>query len=94
MHNYRAPALGPMSHNYRGPAPQLLKPECPRGSKPQLLSLCAATTEAHAPRACASQREKPAQCKAHAPQPESSPHSPQLEKAHANQLRPGAANTK
>ena len=26
---------------------------------PQLLSPCAATTEAHAPRACASQQEKP-----------------------------------
>ena len=49
------------------------EPECPGAGKPQLLSLCAAPTEAHAPRACASQREKPAQRKAHAPQPESSP---------------------
>ena len=35
---------------------------------PQLVSLCAATTEAHAPRACAPHQEKPLQWEAHAPQ--------------------------
>ena len=34
----------------------------------QLLSPCAATTEARAPRACAPQQEKPPQWEAHAPQ--------------------------
>ena len=53
-------------------APQLLKPACPRAcesqlrkplsgrdSKSQLLSLCAATAEAHVLRAHALQQEKP-----------------------------------
>ena len=64
----------------------------PRSGKipraPEQLSLCAlisepvlqgpgdATTEAHTPRACASQQEKPRQWKALAPQLESSPRSP------------------
>ena len=38
-------------------------------------------TEAHVPRACALQLENPPQWEACASQPESSPHSPQLEKA-------------
>ena len=43
----------------------------PRSNKaraPQLLSLCATTTEAHVPRAQAPQQEKPPQWEAHAPQ--------------------------
>ena len=35
---------------------------------PQLLSLCAETTEARTPRACALQQEKPQQFEARAPQ--------------------------
>ena len=42
---------------------------------PQLLNLRAATTEAHVPRACALQQEKPLQWEACAPELESSPHS-------------------
>ena len=48
------------------------------------LSLCATTTEAHTPRACALQQEKQPQWEAQAPQLESSPHSPQLDKARAS----------
>ena len=40
--------------------PQLLS-LCSRAHEPQLLSLRATTTEAHAPRACALQQEKPLQ---------------------------------
>ena len=58
---------------------------CSRAGEPQLLSPCAATTEAQAPRAGAPQQEKPPQWEAHSPQPESSPHLPQLEKSpHGN----------
>ena len=52
-HNYWACALDPMSHSYWACAPQLLSP-------------CAATTEAHAPRAHDPQKEKPLQREAHA----------------------------
>ena len=41
-------------------APQLLS-LCSRAREPQLLSPHATTTEAHAPRACAPQQEKPPQ---------------------------------
>ena len=41
--------------------PQLLMPVCSRVREPQVMSLCAATTEAHMPRACAPQQEKPTQ---------------------------------
>ena len=54
-HNYWACAPQPMSHNYWA-------------RMPQLLSLHAATTEAHTPRACAPQQEKPLQWEARAPQ--------------------------
>ena len=53
----------------------------PRAHEPQLLSLCAATSEAHLPRSCASPRE------AQAPQLESPPWFPQLEKARVQQWR-------
>ena len=61
-HNYWAWALEPVSHNYWAHALQLLKPAQSRARVPQLLSLCAATTEAHASRPCAPQQEKPPQC--------------------------------
>ena len=53
-HKYWACALEPASHNYWARVPQLLSP-------------CATTTEAHAPRAHAPQ-EKPPQWEARAPQ--------------------------
>ena len=67
--------------------PQLLS-LCSRALERQLLSPCAATTEAHVlqllkpmcPRACALQQEKPPQREVLALQLESSSHSPQLEK--------------
>ena len=46
----------------------LLKLLSSRAQEPQLLSLCGATTEALAPRACAPQQEKPPQWEARAPQ--------------------------
>ena len=61
---------------------------------PQLRSLRAATTEAHIPRSCALQQEKPLQWEAWALQLESSPYSPQVEKAHMQQLRPSTAKNK
>ena len=48
-------ATGPVSHNYWA-------------WEPQLLSLCATTTETHAPRDCALQQEKPLQWEACTPQ--------------------------
>ena len=60
----------------------------------QLMSPCAASTEAHVPRACAPQQEKPPQWEACAPQPESSPCPPQLQKARAQQRRPSTVNNK
>ena len=47
------------------------------------LSQCATTTEAHAPRVCAPQQDKPLQRGACIQQLKSSPHSPQLEEVHA-----------
>ena len=57
------------------------------------LSPCATTTEAHAPRARAPQREATAMRSPHTAM-KSSPHSPQLEKARAQQRRPNAAKHK
>ena len=54
-HNYWACALQPKSHNYWA-------------REPQLLSLHATTTEAHAPGARGPQQEKPPQWEARAPQ--------------------------
>ena len=51
-------ATKPVCHNYWACVLQLLKPVCSRAQVPQLLSPCAATTEAWAPRACAPQQEK------------------------------------
>ena len=54
--------------------------------EPVLWSPGAATTEAHMPRACAQQQEKPPQWEALALQLESSPRSPQLEeRLHSNE---------
>ena len=46
-HNYWSPhAVEPMCHNYWAHAPQIMKPARSRAHMPQLLSSCAATTEA------------------------------------------------
>ena len=58
-HNYWAWTLEPTRHNYWACVPQLLKPAHSGACVLQLLSLRAATTEAHAPRARAPQQEKP-----------------------------------
>ena len=61
-----------------------------------MLGLHAAATEAWAPRARAQPQEKPLQQGHVAPQPESSPCSPQLEKdcACGKEQRPSAAKNK
>ena len=46
------------------------------------------------PRVCALQQEKPLQWEALAPQLESSPHSPQVEKVRAQQWKPSTAKNK
>ena len=56
-----------------------------RACEPQLLSPCAAATEARVPRARAPQQEKPLQWETCAPQ---------LEKTRAQQRRPNAAKNK
>ena len=71
-----------------GSIPGLGRFHIPWGSEacePQLLSLHVATSEAHAPRACTLQLEKPLRREARAWQLESSPSLPQLEKAHMQQ---------
>ena len=97
-HNYWACALEPTSHNYWSPYAleptlQLLKPAHSRACVLQLLSLSAATTEAHVPRARAPQREATAM-RSPRTATKSSPRSPQLEKACAQQRRPKAAKKK
>lgn len=65
--------------------------------EPQLLSLCAATTKAHGPRACALQEERSPKWEDHTPQWRVAPTCrTQLEKARTEQWRPGATkeNTK
>ena len=57
--------------------------------EPQLLSPCTATTEARTPRACGPQGEA-ATMRSPRSATKSSPHWPQLEKAHAQQWRPNA----
>ena len=59
-HNYWAHTLEPVSHNCWA-------------REPQLLSLCATTTEARTPRAHALQQEKPPQWETRAPQPRVAP---------------------
>ena len=89
-----SPGLGGshMPQSNKACAPQLLSLHS-RTREPQLLSLCATTTGARAPRARALQQKKPLQWEARAPQ-QSSPHLLQLEKAHAQQRRPNAAKNK
>ena len=61
------PGRSHMLRSNKARAPQLLSLRS-RASEPQLLSMCATTTEAHAPRARAPQQEKPPQREACAPQ--------------------------
>ena len=75
----------PQSNKAR--APQILS-LCSRAREPQLLSPHAATTEARTPRAHAPDKGSPRTAT------KSSPCSPQLEKARAQQWRPNAAKNK
>ena len=67
---------------------------CSRTRELQLQSPCAAATEARAPRTHAPQQKKPLRWEAWALQLESSPCSPQLEKAHKQQWKPGQPKIK
>ena len=74
----------PASAGDTGSIPGPGKSHMPQNSQAQelqLLSLCSTTAEAHEPRACAPQGEKPPLWEALAPQLESGPHLKQLEKA-------------
>ena len=79
------PGRSHMPQSNEAHAPQLLS-LCSRARAPQLLSPRAATTEARAPtaRACSTMRSPHTATK-------SSPRSPQLEKARAQQQRPNTA---
>ena len=76
------PGLGSfhMLQSNQAHVPQL-RSLCSGDRELQLLSPCAASTEARAPKACATQGEKPLQWEAQGPQLESSPRSPQPGKA-------------
>ena len=64
------------------------QPTHPRACKPQLLSSCSASPEVHVPSSpCSTIRGATATREAHTLQLESSPCSPQLEKAHTQQWR-------
>ena len=76
-------AAYPVHHNY-----WIL---CSRAREPQLLSLCATTTEAREPRAPALQQEKLLQWEACTQQGRVAPPLPQLEKACGQQQRPNTA---
>ena len=80
----------PRSNQAHVPQPLSL---CSTAREPQLLSLHATTTEAHAPRARARQREASAM-RSPSIATKSSPRSPQQEKAQAQQQRPNAATNK
>ena len=58
----------PTGEEQLSPCTTTTEPAHPRARVSQLLSLRAATTEAHAPRARAPQQEKPPQWEARAPQ--------------------------
>ena len=68
-------------------------PTCYKAHVPQLLSPCAATSEACIPRACALQQEKPRQWEALYRNEESSPLTT-LERLHVLQRRPRAAKNR
>ena len=74
-------------------APQLLSLRS-GAREPQLLSPRATTTDAHAPRAHALQREKPLQWEVCAPQRRVAPASATKKKARVQQRRPNAAKNK
>ena len=69
----------PWDNSAHAPQPLSL---CSGAQEVQLLSPQAATAEAQAPWILCPRQEKPPQGEAHEPQAESSPHSPQPEKAH------------
>ena len=75
----------PQSNEAR--VPQLLSLHS-RAGEPQLLSPRVTTTEARAPRACAPQQREAPAVRSPRTATKSSPCSPQLEKARAQQQRP------
>ena len=74
-------------------APQLLSLRS-RAREPQLLSWCATTTEARAPRARALQQREATAMRSQLIATKSSPREPQLEKACVQQRRPNTAKNK
>ena len=85
---------GPVDKNLPANAGEPGFDPCPKNipGDAEQLSPCTATTEARVPRASAPQ-EKPPQWETPTPQL-SSPNSPQIEKAHAQQRRPSATKNK
>ena len=67
---------------------------CSRAREPQLLSPCATTTEAHVPRAHATQQRQATTMRSLRTAMKSSPCSLQLEKARAQQRSPNTAKNK
>ena len=83
---------GPVVKNLpanRGDMGSITGPEIPHATEQQ--SLSATTTDSLHPKAHTLKQEKPEQWKACAPQLMSSPHSPQLKKAHMQQWTPSTA---
>ena len=64
---------------------------CSRAREPQLLSPCATTTAPLVPKASAPQQREATAMRSPRTTTKSSPYSPQLEKARAQQQRPNAA---
>ena len=69
-------------------------PQNNQARAPQLLHLCVTTTEAHMPRAHAPQQREATTMRSPHTAMKSSPRSPQLEKACAQQQRPNTAKNK
>ena len=76
------------------PGAAMTEPTSPEASEQHLLSLCAATTEAHAPRACALQQEKPLQWEARGLQQRVVPAQHNWRRAGMQPQRPSATKNK
>ena len=90
----KPPQRKPVCCNYWAHTPQLRKTTSSRARVPQLLSPRTATTEALVPRACALPTREATAMRSPRTTMKSSPHLPQLEKAHTQQQRPNAAKLK
>ena len=87
------PGRSHMPRSNKAHVPQLMSLRS-RACKPQLLTPRVTTTEAHAPRAPARQQREATARRSLLTTMKSSPRSPQLEKASAQQQRPNAAKNK